>query len=112
MSELPASLLDKLPLGWYPSPPDVAANMQRQLALELPPGHLLDGIPVKVIAHRLGTDDILCWHVHDPLRFTVIHLTWSSSKQTDADFPCVERDGTFDDFLAYERRFFPSSSQE
>jgi hypothetical protein len=97
--------LNHLPEGWFGSPPEIAADMESQLALELPPGHLLEDLAVRVVAHRMGTDDILCWHIQEPRRFTVIHLTWSGGKQTDTDYPWVEADGTFDDFLAYEQKW-------
>lgn len=110
MSQLPIPILKHLPVGWHASDATIAADMERQLALELPRGHLLDGISVKVVAHRMGTDDILCWHLHEQSRFTVVHLTWSSLRQTESDTPWVEVDGTFDDFLRYEQKYGGSAT--
>ena len=82
----------------------IAGSLERELSIELCPGHLLSGRKVKVIANRHGTDDILCWHVEEPARFTVIHLSWSGAEEIK-DHPWVEADGSFDDFLAYEEKY-------
>jgi len=97
--------LDRLPEGWFVSDPETAREMEQELSRELPPRHLLDGTPVRVVAHRLGTDDVLCQHLADPSRFTVIHLTWSGVTESDSEHPWVEADGSFGDFLAYENRW-------
>jgi hypothetical protein len=95
-----------LPYGWfYPSPNERAA-LERELQLELPAQHLLYHKPVEVIAHRRGaTDDILCRHLDEPQRYTVVHLTWAMKTEINAGFPTVEADGTWQDFLNYENKF-------
>jgi hypothetical protein len=100
------SYLKRIPQewGWFVSSPETAASMERELLAELCEGHLLKDRTVKIIANRHGTDDVLCWHVNEPDRFTVIHLTWSGAEEVN-DHPWVEADGSFDDFLAYEQRF-------
>jgi hypothetical protein len=97
--------LERLPEGWFASNADISASMKQELDREMTPGHLLDGKPVRVVAHRMGTDDILCQHLADPLRFTVIHLTWSGCTEIDHQHPWVEADGSFDDFVAYENKY-------
>lgn len=97
--------LEWLPLGWFVSSPIDAELLSAELQRELPYGHLLYHIPINVIAHREGTDDILCAHQGDPERFTVIHLTWIGRTEINSSHPTVESDGTFEDFLNYERRF-------
>lgn len=99
-------LPDALPEGWYLSDPEEASRLQRELEVEIPTGHLLDGLIVDVIAHRDGTDDVLCRHRADPSRFTVVHLSWRMKREIDTKHPTVECDGVFDDFLAYEAAFF------
>lgn len=94
-----------LPEGWFSSSREESANLHRELLRELPSGHLLYGKAVKVVAHRKGSDDILCRHEDNGKRFTVIHLTWSGREEWDENHPYVERDGGFDDFLDYEREF-------
>jgi hypothetical protein len=98
-------LLNSLPEGWLASNEAFSENFERQLRLELASGHPLVSCPVKIVAHRNGTDDILCWHLANPQRFTVVHLTWSLARQEEPDYPWVEMDGSWDDFLAYEQRW-------
>ncbi len=95
----------KLPEGWFLSDPEQSALLHAELCRELPPGHLLYGVPVEVVAHRDGTDDILCRHVEDTDRLTVVHLTWLMREEIGPDHPTVEADGSLEDFYAYERRF-------
>lgn len=94
-----------LPEGWFHSNRDEAARLGAEFLRELTPGHLLDGRPVSVVAHREGTDDVLFRHDSDATRFTVIHLTWLGRQEIDKRFPTVEVDGTFEDFLKYEESF-------
>jgi hypothetical protein len=102
MSTLPASL----PEGWFPSDLEKAGLLHAELQKELPPGHILYGVPVEVVAHRDGTDDILCRHRADPARFTVIHLSWLGREEINPQHPHVEDDGDFDSFLRYEAAFY------
>lgn len=97
--------LRRLPEGWLASSASIAEALERELNRELSRDHLLQGRRVKVVAHRNGTDDVLCWHVDEPARFTAVHLTWSGTQQTESDHPWVEVDGTFDDFLTYESKY-------
>jgi hypothetical protein len=98
------SLPDALPQGWFLSDQDRAESFLAELERELPPGHMLHGVRVSVVAHREATDDILCRHLDARSRFTVIHLTWSRKQERDEHHPRVESDGDFDSFLAYEAR--------
>jgi hypothetical protein len=97
--------LDSLPYGWFVCDPEESARLHQELQIELPPGHRLFDVPVRVVAHRDGTDDILCQHIDDPARYTVIHLTWIMKPEIGPGFPTVEVDGDFAAFLAYERAF-------
>ena len=94
-----------LPKGWSHATPEERAFFWDELQIELPKGHILFHKPVRVIA-RLGgeMDDILCNHLDEPDRYTVVHLTWSMKKETNAKFPAVEIDGSFADFQSYEER--------
>ena len=47
---------------------------------------------VEVVAHREGTDDILCRHLDELSRFTVVHLTWLGREEIDTQHPAVEAD--------------------
>src|SRR5262245_30388087 len=91
--------------GWFESSREKAALLYRELQKELPSGHILFHKPVTVVAHREATDDILCRHVDEPDRFTLVHLTWLGREEINEQHPTVASDGTFEDFLNYEREF-------
>ena len=93
--------LNNLPEGWFPTNPKRAETFQAELQRELPNGHLLKGRTVLILAHCEGTDDILCQHIDEPDRFTVVHLSWIGKTEINAQHPFVEVDGSFDDFLEY-----------
>lgn len=95
----------RLPEGWFISDAGTAARLQHELHTELPPGHPLHGLALRVVAHREGSDDILCHHADEPDRYTVVHLSWIMKREGDPRFPGIEADGDFAAFLAYERGF-------
>jgi hypothetical protein len=94
-----------LPEGWFPTTGEESALHHAELLRELAPGHLLYDTVIDVVAHREGTDDILCRHHSEPDRLTVVHLTWRGSPEIPPGFPAVECDGTIQDLYDYERRF-------
>lgn len=95
-----------LPEGWFYATSVERESLGEELQRELPQGHTLFNKPVQIIAHRAGaTDDILCRHLDEPDRYTVIHLTWAMKTEINEKHPTVEVDGRFQDFLAYEKRF-------
>lgn len=97
---------ETLPEGWFYATSEERESLEEELQKELPQGHLLHNKRVQVNGHRDGaTDDILCQHLDELDRYTVIHLSWSMKAEIDARFPTVEVDGSYQDFLAYERRF-------
>ena len=98
------NLPSPLPAGWFASEGEDAARLYKELQLELPPGHILYGKPVEVVAHRNGTDDILCRHKDDPGRFTVIHLSWAMKEEINSQHPWVEDDGDYESFQRFEAR--------
>ncbi len=97
--------LNELPEGWFPSSSDIANTIHTELIKELPPGHILFQVKVKVVAHRDGTDDILCQHLENKGRYTVVHLSWLGRREINSEHPYVEMDGSFEDFLEYEKSF-------
>ncbi|MCZ8072776.1 MAG: hypothetical protein O9341_01470 [Paucibacter sp.] len=58
----------------------LAQGVQQQLQIELPPGHLLYGIPVKVMARGNG-DDVLFELLDGSNRVADVHLTWSKGQE-------------------------------
>jgi hypothetical protein len=94
----------ELPDGWFWPDADEAQGLHAELQRELPPGHLLFGVPVVTFATRRGIDDVLFRHRQEPDRFTVIHLSWLGRTEIDAQHPTVEFDGSFAEFLSEEER--------
>lgn len=95
-----------LPEGWFYATEEESKSLWNELQKELPEGHILFKKPIQVIAHRHGaTDDILCKHLDEADRYTVIHLTWSMKTEIDERFPMVETDGSFAEFVDYESKF-------
>jgi hypothetical protein len=55
-------------------------SWQRQLAIEVPPGHVLYDVPVRLLARGNG-DDALFELVDGTGRVADVHLTWSKSQE-------------------------------
>jgi hypothetical protein len=94
----------ELPQGWFWPDTDETHSLHAELQRELPPGHILYGVPVITFATRRGIDDVLFRHRDEPDRFTVIHLSWLGRTEINAEHPTVEFDGSFSEFLAEEER--------
>lgn len=94
-------LLSRLPGGWYITASEEAKSLHSELQREIPPGHLLYGRKVTVIARRHDRDDILCWHIEQPERLTIIHLSGVMRQEVDDQYPGVEMDGDVQAFFVY-----------
>jgi hypothetical protein len=57
--------------------PDLAAAYERQLVVELGPGHPLYGVPLAALGKHDGSDDVLFRLLDGSGRVAVIHLTWA-----------------------------------
>jgi hypothetical protein len=99
-----------LPLGWVQPDPKWSAALEAEFRRELPPGHLLYGRRVELVAAREGTDDVLFGHPDEPGRFTVVHLTWLGREEINANHPWIEFDGDFAEFTAWELRMLGGSN--
>lgn len=73
----------ELPIGYCYPDVEEAARLHDELQRELPPGHLLYGVPVEVFAARETTDDVLFRHLKTLQHFTVVHLTWIGRTEID-----------------------------
>ena len=73
-----------------------AAEFRRELLRELPRGHRLSGLPLSVLAHRPGADDLLLAVDHPDFPLAEVHLTWS--RESDPAWPACR---TFVDFDAW-----------
>ena len=94
-----------LPEGWFLSTAEESALNHAELLRELAPGHLLYDTALDVVAHREGTDDILCRHHSEPDRLTVVHLTWRGGPEIAPRFPAIECNGSIQDLYSYELQF-------
>lgn len=59
---------------WHPVSGTEARGLERELARELPAGHVLKGAHVRAVARRLDCDDV-AFELDDG-RMWVVHLTW------------------------------------
>jgi hypothetical protein len=55
-------------------------NFKKQLQLEVPPGHCIYGLPVRLIARGNG-DNALFEILDGSGRVTQVHLTWSKNQE-------------------------------
>lgn len=90
-----------LPKGWQYTKPQTASTFHAELEKELAEEHIMFNKQLTIVAHREGTDIVLCQHDDDTRHFTVIHLTWSGKQEADPKYPTVECDGDYDAFLLY-----------
>ena len=59
---------------------NVRSGLERQLVLEVPPGHEMFQVPVRLIGRGNG-DDALFQILDGSGRVAVVHLTWSKSQE-------------------------------
>lgn len=100
-----------LPEGYYYPEEAEAQHFHAELQRELPPGHLLYGVPVQTFASRDGSDDTVFQHCNESTRFTVVHLTWIGKTEINPEHPAIVFDGTFAEFLADEESNYGLSPQ-
>jgi hypothetical protein len=82
-----------LPEAWCLSEGDALDGLRAEYERELPTVLPLANVPVRLVAHRNGTDDILLQHQNPDGLFSVVHLTWLMKSELP-NFPCVEFTGT------------------
>ena len=78
-----AECYTKLVSSWHPVTPEEAVRLERELARELPVGHVLHGRVVRALAERYDRDDV-AFEVEGE-RTCVVHLTWQVEK--DPNWP-------------------------
>jgi hypothetical protein len=76
-------------------------DIDRQLALELHPGHVLHGKALKVMARRDGRDDVLFSDLSSDEVY-LVHLTYSASQQSGI-YPITQHFATIDDFIEFSQ---------
>jgi hypothetical protein len=75
-----------------------------ELQRELPLGHVLFGLKLEPYAARRGCDDVAFRHCEERDTITVVHLTWIGRTEINADFPCVEFQGSSQEFVDHYTR--------
>ncbi len=82
--------LDGLPLlePWYVVTPERRAQLDAEVASELPPGHVLAGRTLAAVAARSDQDDVL-FEVSG-VGYAVVHLTWSRHRENTTEWPRAE----------------------
>lgn len=93
--------MSALPTGWFDDDARDIAARAAEYERELPDEHPLAGVPVKVIAYRKGTDDILVRHTNAPDTVSVVHLSWARKRELP-NHPVVEFTGSFAGFVEWE----------
>jgi hypothetical protein len=73
------------PEGWQPVTD--GAPLADELRRELPVGHALCGLTVKAIARRADRDDVLFEFGDGSSRHVLVHLTWSTSREQNPEWP-------------------------
>ena len=64
------------PEPWTPVKADVASRLEAELQRELPPGHVLAGVRVMAIAHRIDQDEVGFRLTDGPGAFAIVHLSY------------------------------------
>ena len=86
----------QLALPWESIDPENSDRFEDEYAVEIPRGHPLYGVPVKAIARRVDSDDVLFRLLRHLCEFAVVHLTWSGRKESDRRWPtcdiCIDVD--------------------
>ena len=71
---------------WVQVSGGVAAALERELRAELSAAHVLFGRPVRAIACRSDSDDVL-FVAEAPREFAVVHLAYASHPEQTAQWP-------------------------
>lgn len=87
---------------WRSTEPDEAIVLERELAIEIGPGHPLAGIPARALGRRDDRDDVL--FELGPGGWAIVHLTFRQSQEQDVRWPRSERFGSLEDLLTRIRQ--------
>ena len=75
---------------WKQIDPADSARYEDEYAVEIAKGHPLYCAPVKAVAHRSDTGEVL-FRLHRTLcDYSVVRLTWSGQEETDPTIPPCE----------------------
>jgi len=88
-------------MPWYGPPwndPNGLIIIEHQLACEIPPGHVLSGQIVRLLAREDASDNVL-FGLPDG-RVAEVHLVWGRSRQTDPHWPSTAVFGSLQEWMA------------
>jgi hypothetical protein len=74
-------------------------GLVRELQREIPPDHVLHGIPVKAVARRRDRDDVLYVTADSSKPLAWVHLTYRSSRETDPHWPSTVLFDSWQDWI-------------
>jgi len=77
----------KLPTPWTRIPDDDSHRYEHEYAVEIEKGHPLYGAPVKAIAIREDTGEVLFRLLRNLCEYASVTLTWSGEPETDTSLP-------------------------
>jgi hypothetical protein len=77
----------KLPEGWVLIPEHTAGPVEKEIALELGPGHVLAGKECLAFARYQDSDDFLVYVNDGTERFASVYLEFSAKPLTSSNFP-------------------------
>jgi hypothetical protein len=66
---------------------DAGEALVNELQNELPPRHVLYGVPVIAVARRIDCDDVLFTAEDSSKTLAVVHLTWTGKPEHDPRWP-------------------------
>lgn len=80
-----------------------ATSLETELRKEMIEGHPLFSLPIRAIAKRRDSDDVL-FEVDSPnFRFAKVHLTFLGLPEKKPEWPFTEFFMSIDDLLSHER---------
>jgi hypothetical protein len=76
-----------------------AARFERELASEIGPAHVLNGIPMRAVAVRQDRDDVLFVGDDERPVTAVVHLTYSNRPEPDPRWPTTTLFDSLEDWV-------------
>jgi hypothetical protein len=84
---------------WHPLETVYRSNFERELGLELSPGHSLFGLTMTALGCRQDRDDVLFRLEDGTGRVAVVHLTWRHEAETVSKIPSTR---IYDDLSSFK----------
>ena len=75
---------------WVPIAPETRVEFEDEYAIEIGKEHPLYGAPVRAIARRIDSDDVLFELLRCLCDYVVVRLTWSGQEEEDHRLPKFE----------------------